>query len=1504
MTTEIDTANNDSDEPLLDQLAQYLTTGGHDISKFDIKTGDTLTFNVTRLSPAGQELARNALETWAMVSGISFEEVEGSARIHFIEFPGERGGSAGHRLSGDEENGYTILSSSVKIGGRTITSSSALGTFLHEIGHALGLTHPGNYDGFNYIFEDNAIFANDSYQTTVMSYFPQSRNPNISSFVTDAFRLTPQIADIIAIQLLYGKPVAANAGDTTYGVGANTGTILDEYFDLWTGKYNPFIGIGDSFDSQYSQPELVDLDGDGDLDLLYGTNPITDARILEDGRIYYYENIGTITQPDFVLRTGEDNPLTGIEPGNSIRYALADLDGDGDIDLVAGSRSSAFQYYENTGSVTDPVFTQRTGTDNPLTGIETDRSGTDGRGSRYTFADLDGDGDLDFVVSDRTYNTRYFENTGSVTNPVFTQLLGEANPLAIVVEEVSDKPTFMDLDGDGDLDLAMGTRVGGALHYYENTGSVTNPVFIQHTGDSNPFEQLRSSKNMPELADVDGDGDLDLLSGSSSGRTFYFENTGTADTPEFTATRPGVTHTFTLYDTDGYDTLDISTDATDQRIDLNPEGTSDVFTNISYGTLIIARDTLIERYVAGSGDDSVAGNVADNLLEGRGGADSLMGGAGNDTLIGGTGADTLDGGEGYDTAVYTGSDAAVTVNLGNGNATGSHAEGDTLTSIENLTGSAFDDALTGAAGNNVIEGGAGADALDGGEGTDTASYTASDAAVTVDLLNGTATGGHAAGDTLNGIENLSGSRYSDVLTGDAGANRLEGGAGNDRLTGGAGADTLIGGTGLDTAFYATSAAAVTVNLLDGTATGGDAQGDTMDSIENLTGSAFEDTLTGNADNNVLEGGGGGDTLDGGEGIDTASYAGSASRVDVRLSGTVVNYGDATGDTLTNIENLIGSDHNDTLVGNGQANAMTGMVGNDLLWGSSGDDFLTGGPGADRLVGGAGHDTASWAGSSEGVTVRLHSLKASGGDAQGDSFPYTVDVAYTDAEGVEQIESLPDVENLIGSAHDDILAGDRRDNDIDGLAGNDTLYGGPGGGDDVIAGGSGDDSIFGGQGDDTLTGGPGSDTLNGGAGIDTAVFTDSNDAVTVNLLNGSAAGGHASGDILNYIENVIGSRYSDSLTGDSNANRLEGGSGDDFLAGGPGADTLDGGVGIDTVSYSGSNTGVTVNLLTGAGERGDAEGDVLSNIENLIGTVHDDSLTGDTGNNMLEGQEGADRLDGGDGLDWADYSGADTGVTVSLLTGQGMRGHAEGDTLVNIEHLIGSSHEDILTGDQHDNVIGGGPGNDTIAGGAGADRLDGGAGIDTADYSDSDVGVIVSLHSAQAERGHAEGDTLVNFERLIGSAHDDSLDGDWRDNVIDGGAGNDTLYDGPGPWFNDNDTMSGGPGNDRIYCGQGNDTLNGGPGNDWLAGGPGNDRLAGGAGADIFPFGPQNGTDTVTDFTSGTDKIHLKQYDIETIDDVTMTVGDDGVTIDLTDMDGGTVLLAGLTELPDAADFLI
>lgn len=180
-------------------------------------------------------------------------------------------------------------------------------------------------------------------------------------------------------------------------------------------------------------------------------------------------------------------------------------------------------------------------------------------------------------------------------------------------------------------------------------------------------------------------------------------------------------------------------------------------------------------------DNTITGTSANDLMFGMAGNDTLHGGAGNDTLLGGSGADVLDGGTGTNTASYADSAASVTVNLETNVNTGGTAEGDTLSNIQNLFGSAVADHLTGDAGNNVIEGGGGADVIDGGDGIDTASYSTSTAAVTVNLATGVNSGGDAAGDTLSGIENVTGSAYNDTLTGNAGDNVLTGGAGSDTV---------------------------------------------------------------------------------------------------------------------------------------------------------------------------------------------------------------------------------------------------------------------------------------------------------------------------------------------------------------------------------------------------------------------------------------------------------------------------------------------------------------------------------------------------------------------------------------------------------------------------------------------------------------------------------------------------------------------------------------------------
>ena len=186
-----------------------------------------------------------------------------------------------------------------------------------------------------------------------------------------------------------------------------------------------------------------------------------------------------------------------------------------------------------------------------------------------------------------------------------------------------------------------------------------------------------------------------------------------------------------------------------------------------------------------------------------------------------------------------------------------------------------------------MDGGSGADRIFGGDGVDGVSYANSAAGVTAALGGVACSGGDAQGDVLSNIEGLIGSNFNDRLTGSAFGNRLEGGGGNDTLIGGGGGDQLFGGAGTDRADYTSSGSAVTVALGGPAGSGGDAAGDTLYFIENLTGSAFNDRLTGTAFGNRIEGGSGNDTLTGGagpdqlfggNGSDAADYSGSAAGV--------------------------------------------------------------------------------------------------------------------------------------------------------------------------------------------------------------------------------------------------------------------------------------------------------------------------------------------------------------------------------------------------------------------------------------------------------------------------------------------------------------------------------------------------------------------------------------------------------------------------------------------------
>ena len=787
-----------------------------------------------------------------------------------------------------------------------------------------------------------------------------------------------------------------------------------------------------------------------------------------------------------------------------------------------------------------------------------------------------------------------------------------------------------------------------------------------------------------------------------------------------------------------------------------------------------------------TGGDS--GEKAHNELLGRGGADVLDGRAGNDTLEGGAGADTLRGGLGKDVLEYRSSTAGVTVDLSpaTDTASGGHAQNDVISGFEHVTGSNHgdtltgdsepnelkgldgDDTLDGGGGKDTLEGGKGADDLDGGAGRDALSYRGSDAGVTVSLKDDTASGGHAGSgdqkDTISNFERVHGSKYADSLTGGdsgpaahnellgrGGNDTLKGGDGNDTLEGGEGADSLDGGAGKDVLEYRSSKVGVTVDLsagTGGTASGGDAEGDTISRFEHVTGSEHADSLKGDSGNNKLKGlggndglwggGGGADTLEGGEGDDwifdggdtvadvldggsgdhdVVSYALSPTGVTVNLQDGTGSRGAAAGDTLREFEGVGGSSYNDLLTGNSGNNWLRGYRGDDtlrggeghdelfgnkgadVLDGGNGNDTLKGGSGADSLVGGLGVDTVTYEGSEAGVTVDLSprtGQTASGGRA---------------SDGAQH-DTISGFENVIGSEHDDSLKGDSGNNKLKGLGGNDGLWGG-GGGADTLEGGEGDDWIF--DGGDTVA-----DVLDGGSGDhDVVSYALSPTGVTVNLQDGTGSRGAAAGDTLREFEGVGGSSYNDLLTGNSGNNWLRGYRGDDTLRGGEGHDELFGNKGADV-------------------------------------------LDGGNGNDTLKGGSGADSLVGGLGVDTVTYEGSEAGVTVDLSprTGQMASGGrasdgAQHDTISGFENVIGSEHDDELTGDSGPNKLQGLGGGDELTGGAGADTLNGGAGVDKLTGDGGTIkGADKFVFSAASDSPAATPDTILDFSPLSSSTDDD------------------------------------------------------------------------------------------------------------------------------------------------------
>jgi len=300
----------------------------------------------------------------------------------------------------------------------------------------------------------------------------------------------------------------------------NTGSITVPAFTM--SSTNPF-GLSDV--GRNSSPSFVDIDGDLDLDALVGETY---------GSIFYFENTGSPTMPAFT--TSSTNPFGLNSVGYESAPSFVDIDMDGDLDALVGARYGVIRYFQNTGTAMLPAFTPT----NPFVRINVNSN------SSPSFVDIDGDLDLDALVGVNDGNIIYFQNTGNATTPAFAT--SSTNPFGLRDIGSESKPTFVDINGDGDLDALVGERLGSII-YFENIGSATTPTFAMPS--INPFglSSILFVDSAPSFADIDRDGDLDALVGEQYGNIIYFQNTGSATTPAFARS---ITNPFLLSDVGNY----------------------------------------------------------------------------------------------------------------------------------------------------------------------------------------------------------------------------------------------------------------------------------------------------------------------------------------------------------------------------------------------------------------------------------------------------------------------------------------------------------------------------------------------------------------------------------------------------------------------------------------------------------------------------------------------------------------------------------------------------------------------------------------------------------------------------------------------------------------------------------------------------------------------------------------------------------------------------------------
>jgi Ca2+-binding RTX toxin-like protein len=1073
-----------------------LTPGGTATPKFNVAPGGSLSVNITGMTADGQAMIRAALAVWSDATGITFNEVTTGQKITFDDTAAGASTVSRTTALGFSTTATVNFASSITPG--TSLNSDAYQIYVREIGRALGLNPAALYDSTPTF--DERSYDNDSRHNSVMSLFTQADNTILTD--SNATVMGPMIADLLAIQTIYGPVTTTRTGDTTYGFNSNAGRA----------QYDA---------SLYASVSYVVFDNGGNDTLNYSgfTQNQTISLVAET-----FSNVGGLVGNVGIARGSVIENAIGGEGADTITGNAANNILDGGVDtvsdtLIGGAGDDSF-YVRTTSDVVvevlsggaDTVFAQVTHSLSANADVEVLRA-TDANSTNAM--NLSGSSVAQTIIGNNGANIlRGFAGADLILGNAGSDAIEGGTGIDTMDGGTGSDTYYADESADLIIESTADLAIGGydTVNFNGTSGTFVLGANIERlnltgsfaiNGTGNELNNLMFGNAASNV--IVGNEGHDIIDGAG-GSDFMFGGIGD-DTYYVNLTTDSITESNLSVAIGGLDTVYFN-------------GTSGTYILNTYIENMVLAGTSAISVIGNSSKNSLTGNNGSNTLSGLGGTDTINGGAGADTMLGGDASDTyyadriddivtetnanvLTGGT--DLVYFTGTTGTfvLTSNVENLTIQGNSAVGGTGNILDNmLIGNGAANTLSGLGGNDFIDGGLGSDTMIGGDGNDT--YVVNVVAdIVTETNNNSAIGGfdlvqfsgttgtytlgaNVEGLTLIGAAAISGigNETNNALLGNSAANTLSGLDGGDTIDGGAGIDTMIGGNGNDLYFANLATDIVTETNADVAIGGFDKvffNGTSgtyiltahVEELElqgtaaiNGTGNDLNNFITGNNKANVLNGGLGIDVMHGYDGSDTYT-ADVENDTIVEFTSDLLQGGDDlvnfTGTTGTfvltsNIERLtlrgtdaingIGNALANTLYGNGAANTLQGLGGNDTI---------NAGAGIDTMIGGDGNDTY-FADVADDIITESNSALLTGGN---DTIWYSGASGTTFALG-NNVENL----RVNGSANSN-------------ATGNELA--------NFITGGTGVNILSGLAGNDIISGGYGNDTLSGGSDADTFLF---------------------------------------------------------------------------------------------------------------------------------------------------------------------------------------------------------------------------------------------------------------------------------------------------------------------------------------------------------------------------------------------------------------------------------